>query len=1239
MKKGLMFTALACALTMGIASCGNDNNTPAIVITVQSLRISGDFKTVYKVGEAFDSTGMIVTATFSNGQTADIPAGGYTLDVPDMSTAGTKTVTVTCQGVTAKVTITVEPETYTVTIENKDKFADPWKVGDYESLSIRIPGVKPGDAIASGELVITSSDQSVAKTEEKSVVITAVGEGTATITATFRGQYSDSVEITVEKAAIYRMVNNPVAEKSYFLAHRNEKNPNALVFTSNSVNSYYFLRYESDVKNAAVATVRVLDTESEYKYAIDLTTGEGESAVTKTVGVAKTGYDRYPYALGIAGEKGSLNPKHGTGEFTPEEVAFKIDDQFRLVCQFDGKELVMGCQSGYDTTGVGEASGIANPAHLYFETEEEVPATAIDVEPESVTVQPGGVADIKVTLTPVDSTDLVEFKSANEQIATVDDTGKVAGVKAGSTTITVTAGSVSKEVPVTVEGEALNYGTRENPLTVAEAKALLDTLGADKTTEEPIYITGEVYSASYDSGFKNSEIWLKDAEGKKAFELYRAVPEDGDLDAFAAIAEGDTVSAFGLGVLFKGNTYELTTASSGSYTNPNVYNVVKGEIPALESVSLDKESITLASGQSYTLKVVPNPSRAELPAISWASSDPEVATVDQEGKVTAVKEGTATITVTVTGFDPLYCAVTVDDSGGGGESHDGSESSPFTPDEAIAKAEEQGTTASSETYWVTGTVKKIKTAWSSQYNNITLSLEASNDKVFDLYRLKCTEAQKDEIIEGRTVIVAKGNIINYSGNTPQLTAGCEIVSLDNPELVLESVALSETEVELALNQEKTLSVVPTPSGAALPNGITWESSDAETVSVANGLIKGLKAGSATITAHVPGFDDLTCAVTVAEEEIDYGTQENPLSVADAIALLDKLVPTQGTWTDEEVWVTGTVHDASYNSSFKSWTINLYNGEVEQAFQLYSAQLADGLDGNNLQDGAVVVAHGPAKIHTNGMHELAYNSTTKVSPQVTSIEYTKPSLTSVSLNKAELEVKEEATYQLEVIPNPAQADLPDGITWKSSDEEVATVSESGLVTGVKAGTATITASVPGFDDLTCAVTVVEKGEPGEETTLVDAQVSSMTPSSYVNNYGSEFTATVDGVTLTFSAINDGESTSGWTDWRLGRKANASTPTIQTSAISGQVNTINMEITKFNESGLKTAKLYISSDGTNFTEAVDFTSSLKLGTVSISLGDKAANGLCYKIVFDMDATGTTAGNGSIRFSGLSFIGLVA
>ena len=60
---------------------------------------------------------------------------------------------------------------------------------------------------------------------------------------------------------------------------------------------------------------------------------------------------------------------------------------------------------------------------------------------------------------------------------------------------------------------------------------------------------------------------------------------------------------------------------------------------------------------------------------------------------------------------------------------------------------------------------------------------------------------------------------------------------------------------------------------------------------------------------------------------------------------------------------------------------------------------------------------------------------------------------------------------------ATVTLPEGqdqsVTWTSSDDSIATVSDSGLVTGVASGSATITASVQNNTySATCAVTVTE-----------------------------------------------------------------------------------------------------------------------------------------------------------------------
>ena len=76
-------------------------------------------------------------------------------------------------------------------------------------------------------------------------------------------------------------------------------------------------------------------------------------------------------------------------------------------------------------------------------------------------------------------------------------------------------------------------------------------------------------------------------------------------------------------------------------------------------VTLDKATLTLTVGKTETLKETVLPSDAKNKAVTWASSNQAVATV-VNGKVTAVKEGTATITVTTTdGGFTATCAVTV----------------------------------------------------------------------------------------------------------------------------------------------------------------------------------------------------------------------------------------------------------------------------------------------------------------------------------------------------------------------------------------------------------------------------------------------------------------------------------------------------------------------------------------------------------------------------------------------------
>ena len=78
----------------------------------------------------------------------------------------------------------------------------------------------------------------------------------------------------------------------------------------------------------------------------------------------------------------------------------------------------------------------------------------------------------------------------------------------------------------------------------------------------------------------------------------------------------------------------------------------------VESIILDKESATLFIGDTLTLTATVTPDAATVKSITWTSSNGTVATVDQNGKVTARSVGAATITAKA-GEQSATCTITV----------------------------------------------------------------------------------------------------------------------------------------------------------------------------------------------------------------------------------------------------------------------------------------------------------------------------------------------------------------------------------------------------------------------------------------------------------------------------------------------------------------------------------------------------------------------------------------------------
>ncbi|MBR0441631.1 MAG: Ig-like domain-containing protein, partial [Firmicutes bacterium] len=145
---------------------------------------------------------------------------------------------------------------------------------------------------------------------------------------------------------------------------------------------------------------------------------------------------------------------------------------------------------------------------------------------------------------------------------------------------------------------------------------------------------------------------------------------------------------------------------------------VKAKTIAVTGVSVDPAEVSLKVGKTKELTAVLEPENATNKNVTWSSSDEEVATVDENGKVTAVAAGTAEITVkTEDGEFTAVCTVKVTKKSSGGGSSSGSDDKP------VSKIEVPEETENGEV-----TVEKDKAAEGSK---VTIKVDPDEGYVVD----------------------------------------------------------------------------------------------------------------------------------------------------------------------------------------------------------------------------------------------------------------------------------------------------------------------------------------------------------------------------------------------------------------------------------------------------------------------------------------------------------------------------
>ena len=283
--------------------------------------------------------------------------------------------------------------------------------------------------------------------------------------------------------------------------------------------------------------------------------------------------------------------------------------------------------------------------------------TGIRLNKTTASVEAGKTLQLTATIEPAGATGTVSWSTNNSSVATVSS-GLVTTKAEGMATITASVGgfSASCAVNVTAAG-SINYGTEDNPISVADAIEIIDKTGASETAQ-PLYVRGIVSSnTALDANYNDYEIWLKNDDDNvaEAFNLYHVKADSSITSVYqdANSLKDFEVVAYGYGKKYNNTTYELTT-SSRTPKNPSLLSVSP---PEATGIAFDQYSVELEAGETTTITVTLTPSNSES-TINWTSSNESVATVSN-GVITAVAAGSAVITASVSDDVEEECYVTV----------------------------------------------------------------------------------------------------------------------------------------------------------------------------------------------------------------------------------------------------------------------------------------------------------------------------------------------------------------------------------------------------------------------------------------------------------------------------------------------------------------------------------------------------------------------------------------------------
>jgi len=731
--------------------------------------------------------------------------------------------------------------------------------------------------------------------------------------------------------------------------------------------------------------------------------------------------------------------------------------------------------------------------YKYVPEQKEILVKVIDsimLNYSSATIYVGGTLNMKATTT---NSNIVNWESSDERVASVDENGIVTGLKEGNAVITavqmvagvrktasciltvrqgvaeVTLDPAEKEIAVgnnftinatvkpSMNGVSLKWvSSNEDVVSVlvsGDLSATVKAVGAGTAVVSAInqenVVVGSCLVNVFEpiTGITLSQTNVVLPLSKGWFQLFATIvpgsAKDQEVIWRSTNPSVATVDENGIVTLKKSGQTSIMVSSR---IDSNITAICNLEVTkSVTGVKLDKTTHDMFVGETFRITYTISPAGASNAEVVWSSSNNAVAAVDQSGLVTAKGVGTTVIMVkTKDGGFTALCTVNVG---------------------RVATAIKLDVTSLvlnvGEYYYLEATLTPADTT------EKTIMYESSDTKVAVVSKKGKITAKK----AGACVIMAKtksGSMAYCAVTVMQGVAGLE---------------LSENVIEIAVGEQYEMEVNIKPKTASNKN-VTWASSNEEVFTVdEEGEIEGISGGVAvlTCTSEEGSFMDF-CVVTVIEEvtTVELDTHFYKLGLH-SIYQLNATVSGEKATNKTVVWSSSNPEIASVDEQ----------GRVTGLELGYATITCEAADGSGASDVCEIRV---CKLVTNIQLDVSY----------------------ITLIQGK-------SYELHATVEPDDATYPEPI-WTSDDTEIAIVSSKGVITALNPGNTMIhaTADDSGEVSAICYVNVIKPVmatnisvseseivmSPGENRTVAIALVPNNTTETVTWSSDNTAVATVD-----------------------------------------------------------------------------------------------------------------------------------